>query len=277
MLSTLAVFVDGWTIEAATRVAELNEDRTLDLIEALARQSLVRVDPTAHEPRFRMLETVREFIAEQSATNPDLADVQRRHANFFRDQAERADRPLRGVGQPEWAERLQVENANLGAAVRWFLAHDIEPLPHLFRVLWLFWAMRDHLIEVRSWIDELTPAVTSLDDHAQAEFFWSAALTGVQHGDDTAAVAAKGRLEPLLGGFDDTHSSKRSHTWPWRGSCRSSTTSTARCEKPRCPVSTCAIKTSPSGPPSLSTPSGNWNWRSGASTMLFLICGKCAS
>ena len=43
MLSTLAVFVDGWTIDAATRVAELNEDRTLELIEALARQSLVRV------------------------------------------------------------------------------------------------------------------------------------------------------------------------------------------------------------------------------------------
>jgi predicted ATPase len=203
MLSTLAVFDDGWTIEAATRVAELAEDRTLDLIEALARQSLVRVDATAHEPRFRMLETVREFIAEQSATNPDLADVQRRHANYFRDLAERADRPLRGLGQPEWAERLQVDKANLSAAVRWFLAHDIKPLPHLFRVLWLFWAMRDHLIEVRSWIDEFTPAVTALDDHAQAELFWSAALTGVQLGDDPAAVAAKSRLEPLLGGFDD--------------------------------------------------------------------------
>ena len=194
MLSTLAVFVDGWTIEAATHVAELGEDRTLDLIEALARQSLVRVDATAHEPRFGMLETVREFVAEQSATNPDLADVQRRHANFFRDLAERADRPLRGAGQPEWAERLQVENANLGAAIRWFLAHDIEPLPHLFRVLWLFWAMRDHLVEVRSWIDELTPAVTSLDDHAQAELFWSAAVTGVQLGDDDRGRRRQGPL-----------------------------------------------------------------------------------
>ena len=203
MLSTLAVFVDGWTIGAATRVAELSEDRTLGLIEALTRQSLVRVDATADEPRFRMLETVREFIAEESGTNPDLADVQRRHANFFRDLAERADRPLRGAGQSEWAARLELENANLGAAVGWFLAHDIKPLPHLFRVLWLFWAMRDHLIEVRSWIAELTPAVTSLDDQKQVELFWSAAVTGVQLGDDTAAVAAKSRLEPLLGRFDD--------------------------------------------------------------------------
>src|SRR5215207_612495 len=203
MLSTLAVFVDGWTIEAATRVGGFSEDKTLDLIEALARQSLVHVEATAHEPRFRMLETVREYVAEQSATNPDLADVQRRHASFFRDLAERADRPLRGLAQSEWTERLQVEAGNLGAAIHWFLAHDIEPLPHLLRVLWLSWVMRDHLVEIRSWINELTPAVTSLDDHAQAELFWSAAVTAVQLGDDEAALSARGRLEPLLGTFDD--------------------------------------------------------------------------
>jgi len=39
---------------------------------------------------------------------------------------------MRGAGQPEWMERLQVEKANLSVAVRWFLAHDIKPLPHLF-------------------------------------------------------------------------------------------------------------------------------------------------
>jgi predicted ATPase len=205
MLYTLAAFVDGWTIEAATRVAELNEDRTLDLVEALALQSLVYVEATDRGPRYRMLETVREFLAEQLATNTDLGDVQRRHANYFRDLAERADRPLRGFVQAEWSERLQAEAANLDAAIRWFLAHDIEPLPHLFRILWVFWAMRDHLVEVRSWIDELMPAVASLDDHAQAEFFWSAAVTAGQVGDDTAALAAKGGLKPLIGAIDDPY------------------------------------------------------------------------
>jgi predicted ATPase len=205
MLHTLAAFVDGWTIEAAAYVGDLSEDRTLDLVEALARHSLVHVDATDHGPRFRMLETVREFTAEPLATTTDLAGVQRRHANYFRDLAERADRPLRGVAQAEWAERLEPEAANLGVAIRWFLAHDIEPLPHLFRVLWLFWAMRDHLVEVRSWIDELMPAAASLDDHAQAELFWAAALTAIQAGDDTAALAARGRLEPLLGAIDEPY------------------------------------------------------------------------
>jgi predicted ATPase len=98
MLSTLAVFVDGWTIEAAAHVGDLSEDRILDLIEALATHSLVRVDATDHGPRFRMLDSLRELIAEQSPTN---TAVQRRHATFFRDLAERADQPLRGVGQAD--------------------------------------------------------------------------------------------------------------------------------------------------------------------------------
>ena len=205
MLSTLAVFVDGWTIDAARRVADLNEDRTLELVEALAQHSLVHVDASCYGPRFRMLETVREFLAEQLATNADLADVYRRHGSYFRELAECADQSLRGVAQAEPAERLQAEEANLGAAIRWFLAHDIEPLPHLFRVLWPFWWLSDNLVESRSWIDELTPAVASLDNHAQAELVWTAAVTAIEVGDDTAALTAKGRLEPLLAAIDDPY------------------------------------------------------------------------
>src|SRR5262249_44785649 len=156
--------VDGWTIEAAAQVSDLSEERTLDLIEALAWHSLVQVDAVDRGPRFRMLETVREFIAERLGTRVDLGDVRRRPPHYFRDLALRADRPMRGAAQGEWTERLEPEAANLGAAVRWFLAHDIESLPHLFRVLWLLWAMRDHLIEVRPWIDQLIPVAASLDD-----------------------------------------------------------------------------------------------------------------
>jgi predicted ATPase len=203
MLTTLAVFSNGWTIEAAASVGEVDENRALDLIEALTTQSLVHVDTSASVPRFGMLETVREFIAEQPETNTLRAAAQRRHANYFRDLAERADRPLRSWRQVEWAERLQVETANLGAAIRWFLAHDIEPVPRLIRVFWLFWGVRDQLLEARFWIEEVMPSAPLLEDHAQAELFWSAASISVQLGNDDAALAAKGRLEPLLAAIDD--------------------------------------------------------------------------
>ena len=203
MLSTLVVFVDGSTIEAAARVADVSEDTTLDLVEALVTHSLVFVDTHERGPRFNMLETVREFVADESTANPRRTDAERRHADYFRELAERADRPMRGSAQAEWVQRLDTEAANLSTAIRWFLAHDLEPVPHLLRVLWLFSAMRDHLVEFRSWIDELMSAAASLDEHAQAELFWSAAVSASQLGDDRAAFAARERLEPLMGAFDD--------------------------------------------------------------------------
>jgi hypothetical protein len=101
----------------------------------LARHSLVYADSTGLGSRLRMLETVREFMAERLAARPDAVEVGRRHAGYYGALAEQADRPLRGPGQDEWLERLQAEAGNLAAAVRWYLAREPGPLPHLFRVL----------------------------------------------------------------------------------------------------------------------------------------------
>jgi predicted ATPase len=203
LLEAAAVFADGWTVQAAAQVAGLEEDRTLDLLEALARHSLVYTDTTDLGPRSRMLETVREFVAEQLTSRPDAAEVGRRHAGFYRALAEQADRPLRGAGQNEWLERLQAEAGNLAAAVRWYLARDPGPLPHLFRVLWLFWTRRDREREARPWVEQLLAAADTLDPQARAELAWVAAVLAVDTGDDTAALAARERLAPLLAGIQD--------------------------------------------------------------------------
>jgi predicted ATPase len=65
LLETVAVFVDSWTVEAAGQVAGLDEDRALELSEALARHSLIYLDSTGSGPRSRMLETIRVFVAER--------------------------------------------------------------------------------------------------------------------------------------------------------------------------------------------------------------------
>jgi predicted ATPase len=80
LLEVAAVFTDGWTIPAVAQVAGLDEDRALELSEALARHSLIYLDSTELGPRSRMLETVREFVAERLAARPDTAEVGRRHA-----------------------------------------------------------------------------------------------------------------------------------------------------------------------------------------------------
>ena len=203
LLETVAVFVHGWTIEAASAVAGLDEDRALHLTEALARHSLIQVDSTRRGPRSRMLETIREFVADRLAARSDAPEIEHRHAEYFRALTEQADRPLRGPGQNEWLGRMQAESGNLAAAVRWFLGQDPTPLPHMFRALWPLWSLRDHLAEALPWVKQLLPAADSLDPQARAELVWTATATAGDMGDDQAALAARDRLGPTLDSIRD--------------------------------------------------------------------------
>ncbi|HYA50927.1 MAG TPA: tetratricopeptide repeat protein, partial [Streptosporangiaceae bacterium] len=85
------------------------------------------------------------------------------------------------------------------------LAHEPSPLPHIFRILWPFWSLQDHLAEARGWIDQLVPAVGSLDPEPQAELLWAAAVTANQVGDRAATVAASQGLASLLPRVDDPY------------------------------------------------------------------------
>ena len=207
MLAALSVFVEGWTVEAAVHVCGLTEDRTLDLLDSLAGHSLVSVDVTGLGPRFRMLAAIRELAGERLAAGPDLAVVERRHAEYFGAFVENADRPAER--QAQWAQRLRTEEGNLGVAIRWFFTHDIAPLPHILLVLcqniWLFWQMRDRMPEGRAWIQELLLRADALEDRAQAEVLLVSAATAVEVGDDDSAQAAVEGIERLKGRIDDPY------------------------------------------------------------------------
>jgi len=203
MLATMSIFVEGWTLEAAVHVSGLTEDRTLDLLDSLAGQSLVSVDATDVEPRFRMLAAIRELAAERLAAETDVADIERRHAEYFGALVENAEWPAER--QAEWAARLRSEEGNLEVAIRWFLAHDVAPLPHIFLILWLFWQSRGRMPEGRAWIEELQVRADTLDDRAQAELLLISAVTAVEVGDDDSAQAAVEGIERLQGRIDDPY------------------------------------------------------------------------
>jgi predicted ATPase/class 3 adenylate cyclase len=202
LLEVVAIFVDGWTLQAAAGRRAGGGPGAGPVRGAGPPQPHL---PGPHRARLPRADagTVREFVAERLGARLDLAEIQRRHAEYYRGLAERADVRLRGVGLGEWLERLEAEAGNLAAAVGWYLAHDPTPLPHLFRVLWLFWSARDHLGEARAWVDQLLPTVDSLDPQARAELAWTALVTADEVGDDPAVLAARQRLEPLLAGIDE--------------------------------------------------------------------------
>jgi predicted ATPase len=203
MLATMSVFVDGWTLEAAVEVADLSEDRTLDLLDALAGHSLIAVDAVDPGPRFHMLAAVRDLATERLADSEDLADVERRHAEQFGAFVANADWPAEG--QAEWAERVQADEENVRVAIRWFLTHDVSPLPHMFRILWLFWQMRGRMPEARAWIDEAQQKAGALDDRARAELLFTSAVTAVEVGDDESSLVALDGLDGLAGRIGDPY------------------------------------------------------------------------
>jgi predicted ATPase len=202
LLEVMSVFVDGWTIEAGAQVAGLTEDVALELSEALAQHSLIYVDGGSSS-RSRMLETIRVFVAERLTARPDESQIRRRHADYYRTFAEHADTALRGAEHGQCLEQLEAEAGNLAAAVGWYLDQDRSLLPHLLRVLWPFWFLRDPMSEARTWIGQLLPTVGSLAPQAQAELLWTAAVMAAEVGDDTTALAACRQLVALQEVIDD--------------------------------------------------------------------------
>ena len=147
-----------------------------------------------------MLASIREVAAEHLAGSADRADVERRHAEYFRDLVN-ADWPA--DRHAEWAEHLRTEEGNLGVAIRWFFTHDITPLPHMFRILWLFWQLHDRMPEGRAWIRELLQHADALDERAQAELLLLSAVTAAEVGDDDGALAATDGMKRLEGHIAD--------------------------------------------------------------------------
>jgi tetratricopeptide (TPR) repeat protein len=114
--ASLSVFRGGWTVAAAEAVCEA--PRALEYLEQLRECSLVQATETAGEIRFHLLETLREYGAEQLAAE-DRSGVARRHAEFFLALAETAEPGLTGADQELWLERLEREHDNLRTALAW--------------------------------------------------------------------------------------------------------------------------------------------------------------
>jgi tetratricopeptide (TPR) repeat protein len=124
--------------------------RQVDGAESDAR----RGDAGGGDPRFGMLETVREYALEQLVAAGERDRIAARHAAYFLVLAEEAEPALLGPEQRRWLDRLETEHDNLRAALAWTLDRD-DPSPalRLTGALSRFWAARGHLAEGRAWLD----------------------------------------------------------------------------------------------------------------------------
>ncbi len=151
LFAALAVFSGGATLEAAEAVCGAD----IVGLSSLVDKSLHRREETAdQEPRYRMLETIREYALERLQKQGEAERVRGRHAEHYREAAEQAAAQLRS-GQPssEVYARLDADLDNIRAALRWADQESPELMLELAGLLKLFWRVRGHLDEGRRWLE----------------------------------------------------------------------------------------------------------------------------
>ncbi|MDQ5854230.1 MAG: tetratricopeptide repeat protein, partial [Chloroflexota bacterium] len=197
----LGVFVSGWTAEAAEVICAGVGDVQGDVIEVLTSlvdKSLVRQDEgPAGEPRFTMLETIREYALERLVASGEANLVQQAAVWFFLDLAETAAREIMGAQQGAWLRRLEAEHDNLRAALSWsrMLQDGAEVELRFAAALAPFWGAR-HLTEGRHRLEsaivrgrDATPGVRAAALLQVGRLAWQQSDYGVAHARLREAVA----------------------------------------------------------------------------------------
>ena len=147
----LAVFVGGFTIEAAEGVA--GGSTTLALLASLVDASLLLRTESGGETRFRMLETIREFGSERLAESGEIEAIAARHAAWCVRLAEEVRRSGR-LSHSSGLDVLESEHPNLRAALTWLLARgEVTAALHLMGQLAEFWLRHTHWTEGKAWLE----------------------------------------------------------------------------------------------------------------------------
>ncbi|MDQ3928194.1 MAG: tetratricopeptide repeat protein, partial [Chloroflexota bacterium] len=197
----MAVFSGGCNLEAIEAVTGSPDTRlgsmSLELVSSLVDKSLLRRIDQSDEPRFAMLETIREYALERLVEEGEAQDAHRRHAGHFAAFAEAAEGELRGPSQTEWLNKLQADRDNLRAALAWSAGSEgdrnYERVEYGLRIagaLAQFWQIYGPISEGREWLETVLKVpeghrITA----ARAKALFSAGWLALFQGDYAIATA----------------------------------------------------------------------------------------
>jgi predicted ATPase/DNA-binding winged helix-turn-helix (wHTH) protein len=250
-----SAFVGGATLEGVEAVCDTGQDLGIGVFEGLAslldKNLVQRVDSPHAEPRFTMLETIREYALECLTTSGEESQTRRSHAAYCLVIAEEGNPELDAIAETEWLARCDLEIENFRAASDWLAANNqIEWALRLSMALFRFWDMREHFLEGRTRLELLLRLVevgyvkergrictflgaltTSQGDYKAADGFLKQGLAYYRELDDQWGIAAS--LNALAvatrdrGNFDEAESYFEKSLACWR--TLPDPLSTARC------------------------------------------------
>jgi predicted ATPase/DNA-binding winged helix-turn-helix (wHTH) protein len=150
-----SVFVGGCTLEGAEAVCNTSRDLGIDLFEGLSflvdKNLVQRVDRAEAQPRFVMLETIREYALECLTDSGEQSAARRAHAAYCLVLAEEGNPELNPADRSRWLAQCDIEIDNFRFALDWlFQTLDLDWGLRLCVALFRFWDMREHLTEGRA-------------------------------------------------------------------------------------------------------------------------------
>lgn len=197
----LAVFVGGCTLDAAESVCDAKQDLGMDVLDGMTSmvdKSLIRqTEQKDGEPRFVMLETIREYGLLKLAECGEEASTRRAHAAYCLVLAEEGAAEADSALQAAWLDRLELEHDNFRGALGWLeesgnAAWGLRLGIALFR----FWEMREYLSEGRAWLGRMLQVGEAAPTNARLRALFAAGvLAGAQGKYDAANQLAQESLD----------------------------------------------------------------------------------
>jgi len=192
LFARLGVFAGSFSLPAAEAIAAGSTEegqaersaQVMDTLGALVDSSLIRRQTIRGEPRFSLLETIREYALDRLREGGDWVQAHDRHAAYVLALAEPAVAELAGPGQLAWLDRLETEHDNLWAAMSWLVHHGpLEQAVHLSVVTQRFWWLRGHAAEYASFGDDFVAGSDDMPPRQKAMALTQAGFIVIGNGD----------------------------------------------------------------------------------------------
>ena len=163
----------------------------LDLVASLVEQSLLtQTEQPPGEPRYAMLETIREFGLERLAASGEEPATRAAHAAYFLTLAERAEPHLIVSGSAAWVERLALERANLQTAVAWALGTgDADAVLRLAGTILSFAYARGEPREGQRWLESALAMSERATPERRVDALFTASALAQVRGDFARSTA----------------------------------------------------------------------------------------
>ena len=210
LFQRISVFVGGAALEAVEAVCEVLGDETekvFDGVASLIDKSLVQQQVQRDEElRLTMLETIHEYGLECLEMSGEVEATRRAHAAYYLRLAEAAEPHVLGAEQVLWLDRLEQEQENLRAALRWCLeCEEGEMALRLASALWPFWWLRGHQHEGCTMLTQTLATQEQVPASIRAKALAGAGQLAFLLGDQDQAEACCEESLVLLRQLEDPH------------------------------------------------------------------------